>query len=289
MDHCFPAPAKINLYLRVNGIRPDGMHKLDTAFAYINLCDQLKVSLSEDIVVDCSKQHLAGENNLVHKILSSFKASHGINRGLSIYIEKHIPVQAGLGGGSSDAATALMVANRLWNIQADTNELINFATPFGADIPCFLYGQASLAQGIGEKLVDYPRSLPAGFLLLARPATGLSTREVFHHFDHALRADNALTAPKGLDTIRRDLPMLAENDLETSACNLNPDVASLLACMRQYSDRAWMSGSGSACVALFDHDASAKKVATLLKQQRLADWTHTGCIKSVHPMQQIGT
>jgi len=285
MDLCFPAPAKINLYLRVNGIRPDGMHELDTAFVYTDLCDQLKISLSEDIVVDCSEKHLAGENNLVHKILSSFKASHGIKQGLSIYIEKHIPEQAGLGGGSSDAATALMVANQLWNIQADTNELINFATPFGADIPCFLYGRASQAQGIGEKMRDYLLPLPGGTLLLARPATGLSTGEVFRHFDNSLRPDRSLTGPEVLDTIRRDSPQMAENDLEASACSLNPDVAKLLQCLHQYTDMAWMSGSGSACIALFEQHDKAREVAKLLKQQHKANWTYTGRIKSVHPIQ----
>jgi len=289
IQYCFPAPAKINLYLRITRTRSDGMHELDTAFAYTDLCDQLTISGSNDITVNCSEPHLAGENNLVHQILSSFQSTYGIRQGLNIYIEKHIPEQAGLGGGSSDAATALMAANDLWGIQASTNTLIDFAAPFGADIPCFLYGRASRAQGIGEKLIDYPDSLPTGSLLLARPATGLSTREVFYHFDHAVRHDSALTTPKGLDTIRRDLPTLAENALEASACSLNPDVASLLACMRQYSDKTWMSGSGSACIALFDHDARAGKVATLLKQQQLADWTHVGRIRNTHPMQHTGT
>ena len=285
MDRCFPAPAKINLYLRINGIRPDGMHELDTAFAYTDLCDQLKVSLSKDIVVDCSEQHLAGENNLVHKTLSSFKARHGIKQGLSIYIEKHIPEQAGLGGGSSDAATALMVANRLWNIQADINELIAFATPFGADIPCFLYGRASLAHGIGEKMQDYPLPLPTRTLLLVRPATGLSTKEVFRHFDRSLCPDRSLTGLEVLDTIRRDSPQMAENDLEASACSLNPDVAKLLQCLHQHTSTAWMSGSGSACIALFEHHDKAREVAKLLQQQHIANWMHIGCIKNVHPIQ----
>jgi len=289
LQYCFPAPAKINLYLRITHIRSDGMHELDTAFAYTDLCDQLTISRSNDITVDCSERHLAGENNLVHQILSSFQDTYGVRQGLSVYIDKHIPEQAGLGGGSSDAATALMAANQLWNVQATTNALIDFAAPFGADIPCFLYGRASHAQGIGEELLDYPDSLPTGSLLLARPATGLSTRAVFHHFDHTLHDDSTLTTPKGLDTIRRDLPMLAENDLEASACSLNPDVARLLACMRQYSDKTWMSGSGSACIALFNHVASARKVAALLKQQQLADWAHIGRIRSTHPMQYTGT
>lgn len=284
MSHIFPAPAKINLYLRITRIRPDGMHELDTAFAYTDLCDQLSITASDQIEVTCSERHLSGEKNLVYKILTAFRAKHSIGQGLHVHIDKRIPEQAGLGGGSSDAATALMAANQLWGVHASTDELIDFATPFGADIPCFLYGRASLARGIGEKLQDYSDPLPASSLLIARPATGLCTAEVFRHFD------NALTGPETLDTIRRDSPGMAENDLEKSACSLSPDVEKLLLCMRKHSEKVWMSGSGSACVALFDQPVDAKRVSEMLKQQHLATWTFTGCINANHPLNSnIGT
>ncbi|MDQ6996324.1 MAG: 4-(cytidine 5'-diphospho)-2-C-methyl-D-erythritol kinase [Mariprofundus sp.] len=288
MTHTFPAPAKINLHLRVSRIRADGMHELDTAFAYAELSDQLRISMAEGIKVECSQPHLSGEKNLVHQILAAFREKHGIKQGLYVYIDKHIPEQAGLGGGSSDAATALMAANRLWGVQATMDALIDFATPFGADIPCFIYGRASLAQGVGERLQDYPLALPSDALLLARPATGLSTAEVFRHFDRSHHLDRTLTTSEVLDTIRRDSPQLAENDLEASACSLNADVAGLLQCLRSYSDRVWMSGSGSACIALFEHRLQANEVAALLKQQQVANWSHVGRIKRLHPML-IGT
>ncbi len=287
MMHIYPAPAKINLHLRITRIRADGMHELDTAFAYVDLCDQIRMSMAENIKVDCSASHLSGEKNLVFQILAAFREKHGIRPGLHVYIDKHIPEQAGLGGGSSDAATALMAANCLWGVEADTDALIKFATPFGADIPCFIYGRASLARGIGEKMQDYPAPLPTMTLLLARPATGLSTRDVFCHFDKSHGFDRTLTVPEGLDTIRRDSPQLAENDLEISACSLNPDVAALLQCLRQHSQTAWMSGSGSACIALFEHQVRAHEVAELLKQQQVADWSHVGRMMRAHPMLEI--
>jgi len=287
MMHTFPAPAKINLHLRITRIRPDGMHELDTAFAYTDLCDRISMSMAEDIQVDCSESHLSGEKNLVFQILTAFRMKYGIAQGLHAYIDKHIPEQAGLGGGSSDAATALLAANRLWGVQASTDALIDFAALFGADIPCFIYGRASLARGIGEQMQDYPLPLPTGSLLLARPATGLSTPEVFRHFDSASGLDRSLTTPKALDTIRRDSPRLAENDLEASACSLNSGVARLLQCMRRHSSTVWMSGSGSACIALFDHHARANEVAALLKAQHLADWSHIGHIRRVHPMLEV--
>jgi len=286
MMHMYPAPAKINLHLRITRIRADGMHELDTAFAYTDLCDQLSISVADAVEVSCSQPHLNGEKNLVHQILAAFRARHGITQGVRVHIDKHIPEQAGLGGGSSDAATALMAANKLWHIHASTDALIDFATPFGADIPCFIYGRASLARGVGEKMQDYPMKLPSGALLLARPEAGLSTREVFCHFDTVHGFDRTLTTPETLDTIRRDSPQLADNDLEASACSLNPGLASLLLCLRSHSDQVWMSGSGSACIALFEHSHRANAVAALLKQQGLADWSYTGRIMRAHPIQE---
>jgi len=273
-----PAPAKINLYLHVTAILDHGMHELNTAFAYADICDVLHFEASEQLHISCSQQHLSGEKNLVHRVLQAFQKTHCISDSLHVHIDKHIPEQAGLGGGSSDAATALMAANRLWNIHACRDELIAFATPFGADIPCFLYRKASLASGIGASLNDYPHSPPKQTLLLARPASGLSTAAVFNHFDRTL------TTPNTLDTMRRDSPSIGENDLEASACSLNPDVAQLLHTLRQHTDTAWMSGSGSACIALFDQPQQAQKMADVLQHQHLANWTHIGNICDIHPI-----
>ncbi len=273
------APAKINLYLHITAVLNNGMHELDTAFAYSEACDRLSFKASKPLQVTCSDAHLGGKQNLVYQVLQAFRQEHHITDGLKVHIDKFIPEQAGLGGGSSDAATAIMAANKLWNIHASTDELIDFATPFGADIPCFLYGKASLASGIGASLIDYPHALPAQTLLLARPQSGLSTAAVFQYFD------STLTTPNRLATMRRDSPSIGENDLEASACTLNPDVARLLVFLRQQTDKAWMSGSGSTCVALFDSHQQATKVSDALQQQHLASWTHTGNICDIHPMQ----
>ncbi len=272
------APAKINLYLHITAIDKHGMHELDTAFAYTEACDLLSFETHDQLQVSCSKAHLSGKKNLVHQLLQAFRDKHGITQGLKVHIDKHIPEQAGLGGGSSDAATALMAANKLWHLNASTEKLIEFATPFGADIGCFLYGKASLATGIGATLKAYPHTLPSQFLLLARPDSGLSTADVFRHFD------STLTTPFRLDTMRRDSPSIGENDLEASACKLNPTVAQLLVELRKKSDRAWMSGSGSTCVALFDTHQQALKMSEALQTEGLASWTHIGNIRDIHPM-----
>jgi len=277
-----PAPAKINLYLSITRIRSDGMHELDTAFAFSEACDHLHFKHADDIRVSCSRLHLGGESNLVHRVLTAFKERYGVKQGLAVHIEKHIPEQAGLGGGSSDAATALITANKLWGTNIGRNEMIAFAAPFGADIPCFLYGKASIARGIGAHLCDYPLPLPTCTMLLAWPGTGLSTARVFQHFDSM---HPALTAPKGVDTMRRGIDDLGHNDLEASASSMSQPLTHLLAHMRQHCDQAWMSGSGSACIGLLNSSGQAADVAQLLLTQRVASWTHTGSICNRHPVQ----
>lgn len=277
-----PAPAKINLYLSITRIRQDGMHELDTAFAFSEACDYLHFNQAASIGVTCSHPHLGGESNLVHRVLTAFKERYGIEQGLAVHIDKHIPEQAGLGGGSSDAATALIAANTLWGTAIGRDELIAFAAPFGADIPCFLYGKASVARGIGESLCDYPAPLPDRTMLLAWPGAGLSTASVFQYFDSM---HPALTAPEGVDTIRRGIDDLGHNDLEAAACSMSQPLAHLLACLRQHTDLAWMSGSGSACVGLFRSSGQAAEVAQILQNRSVASWTHTGGICREHPVQ----
>jgi 4-diphosphocytidyl-2-C-methyl-D-erythritol kinase len=282
MNITLPAPAKINLYLHIIGRRSDGMHELDTAFAFTQAFDELYFTDCDSLQISCSLPHLSGEKNLVFQLLQAFRTKYRVKQGLAVHIEKRLPEQSGLGGGSSDAATALLAANHIWNTQISIEEMIEFAAPFGADIPCFLYGRASQARGIGEKLVDYPAPLPEQALLLAWPGSGLSTADVFRHFDST---DHTLTPSGGLDTMRRDSAGLGSNELEASACRLSPDVRRLLDCMRQQTELAWMSGSGSACAALFDDEKQANAMAEKLKHQNLATWVHVGKMIATHPVQ----
>lgn len=277
-----PAPAKINLHLRITAILESGMHELDTSFAYVDVTDSLCFEPAADLAVGCSVPELAGPDNLVYKVLAALRNRYGIRDGLHVHIDKRIPAQAGLGGGSSDAATAIIAANRLWQLGMPLDAMIEFAAPYGADIPCFLFGQASQAHGIGEKLQPYDKPMPAGSALLAWPGTGLSTAAVFRHFDHS-EAGRTLTLPGATDTMRRGPARLGENDLEAAACALSPALARLLQHLRKHSQQAWMSGSGSACVALFDESGEASAMASQLQERGLASWTHAGRLLDTHP------
>jgi len=305
------APAKINLHLNITGIFPDGRHALDTSFAFIDVYDTLHITASKQLSVGCSITSLSGERNLVFQVLQALKEKYHIQQGLSVYIDKKLPAEAGLGGGSSDAASALLAANHRWGLQLSKQELINFSASFGADIPCFLFGEASLATGIGEKLAPYPEAMPSSYICLARPSKGLSTKEVFKHFDRQekelnllLLKDNnkspetqkeasklckkqsPLTHQASADTMRaasQGKVSIGENVLEESAIALLPEVGLLLQAMRQKVDLAWMSGSGSTCIALCSTQQQALLLANDLQQKGLANWTHAGRLLNKHP------
>jgi len=282
----FPAPAKINLYLRVRASLPNGYHRLETAFAYADVMDLLEISPAQDLIVSCTQTHLSGRKNLVFRVLAALRERHRIRSGLHVRIIKNIPEQAGLGGGSSDAATAIMIANRQWKLALSREELIEFALPFGADIPCFLFGHASRATGVGEQLTPYPTELPSEDILLAFPGRGVSTSDVFHHFDLQME----LTRNRQPDTIRphsglnETIDQTGMNDLEETAISLCPAIGALLKSMRHNEGVAWMSGSGSACVGLLPSPRMARVMAGALQHKGLATWTHAGRLMAIHPM-----
>lgn len=280
-----PAPAKVNLHLWVTDILPDGRHALDTSFAFVDVADQLHVHRSTRLEVSCSSPHLSGPSNLVYRVLESLQKKYHVQDGLSIHIEKKIPEQAGLGGGSSDAATALLAASTIWGLNLSLQTLIDFATPWGADIPCFLFGRSSLASGVGEKLTVNPQPLHKAAVLLARPAEGLSTKAVFDHFD----AHAALTMQQTLATMRaasQSASSIGQNMLEASAVSLLPELDPLLTQMRSDVRKAWMSGSGSCCISLCDSMAEAEQLAEAVSRDHLASWTHVGHLLTEHPLPQ---
>ncbi len=282
-----PAPAKINLHLQVGEKRSDGYHLLDTSFAYMDIADWLECNIDHKLSVSCSRSHLSGQKNLVYVVLDALRRTYGIRQGMHVVITKHLPEKAGLGGGSSDAATAMMAANDLWKLSLSTKELIDFSIPFGADIPCFLFGRASIAGGAGEHLAPLSASLPKGYVLLAYPGQGVSTVDVFRHYDTLIE----LTQNKQLDRIRSHsnsnvcVDRLGYNDLEVAATSICPAIGDLLGVMRASGGTSWMSGSGSTCVGLFSSRSKASSLAEDIKSEGLASWTHIGSLLDLHPMK----
>lgn len=281
MHERLAAPAKINLHLHVLGLNTQGYHLLDTSFAFVGLCDWIDVQASTTLKVTCSISELSGERNLVYQVLNAFQQKYHVKQGLALHIEKNIPMQAGLGGGSSDAATALLAANKYWGLDLSRQQLIDFAAPFGADIPCFLFAYPSRATGVGEKLEKRQETLKFKDIFLAKPAKGLSTQAVFAHFDQqqGLTKQNCIVKVRDPES---NCDYLGDNDLQNSACCLCSELEVLLFNMKQCCQHSWMSGSGSACVAIFD---SKEKDVLVRSLSRMSDiWFNETKILEYHPL-----
>jgi 4-diphosphocytidyl-2-C-methyl-D-erythritol kinase len=247
----YPAPAKVNLFLHVVGRRPDGYHLLQTAFRLIDCCDWLRYTPREDGAVALARP-LAGIDESTELSLRAARlllAESGSSRGVEIDIEKNVPVGGGLGGGSSDAATTLLVLNRLLGLGASREELARFALQLGADVPFFLFGRNAFAEGIGEQLS--PLELPAAWYVVLIPPVAVSTRAVF--------ASQELTANSKTIKISSFSAGFGSNDLEPIVCRRHAEVAAHLAWLKQFGD-ARLSGSGACVFAEFGSEREAREV-----------------------------
>src|SRR5690554_4032002 len=175
-----PAPAKLNLFLHVTGRRADGYHELQTVFRFIDLCDRLDFDIRYDGQIRREGDTLPGlapETDLVVRAARALQQATGCPLGAQIRYTKHIPSGAGLGGGSSDAATTLIALNRLWNTGLDRDALMELARPLGADVPFFIFGASAFAEGTGDVLTEI--ALPECAYLVLRPHGAVSTANVF--------------------------------------------------------------------------------------------------------------
>jgi 4-diphosphocytidyl-2-C-methyl-D-erythritol kinase len=276
------ARAKVNLWLRVVGRRADGYHLLDSLVAFTDLADSLDAAPSDalSLAVDGPGAPSLGRDtdNLVLKAARLLAARARVAPRAAIRLTKRIPVAAGLGGGSADAAAALRALADLWGVALPVEELFDQAATLGADVPMCLAGRAALASGVGEKLMPVP-PLPACGLLLVNPGKALATGDVFA----ARRGD--FSQPQPLAHPWSDLASLVEalaargNDLTAAATALCPPIGEVLAFLHQSSGvrYAAMSGSGATCFALYDTPTGAKRVAVKLPA---GWWRHAGVLIS---------
>jgi len=263
------APAKINLYLSVLGRRADGYHDLDTVFVPLDLGDRIGLELAAPDVLEVrcpARPELDGEANLVHRALARYRVLAGAGApGFRVRVEKEIPVAAGLGGGSSDAAAALLAAQEACGSPLDRAALHALAAELGADVPFFLGAGPAWGRGKGEVLepVDDLPDLP---LVLAVPAVAVSTAEVFRDWDD--QPTRSLTKGAASDTRPRFSESVARaaqrvsNDLEVLTRRRVPAIGSLLdELVAAGALAAAMSGSGPAVFGLFRDTGSAQEAA----------------------------
>ncbi len=180
---CWPAPAKLNLFLLVLGRRPDGFHELQTCFQFVDLCDEIHFAVRVDGKIHRSdvSSGVPHESDLCVRAARALQQATGCHLGADIKLIKRIPMGAGLGGGSSDAATTLVALNYLWKLRRSVQELAALGLRLGADVPVFVHGRAAWAEGIGERLTPlYPPMAPKedNYLIL-KPNIAISTAQVF--------------------------------------------------------------------------------------------------------------
>lgn len=267
------AHAKVNLWLNVVGRRADGYHLLHSLVAFCDLADTVEARPAADlslVLTGPTAGVLAGEtDNLVLAAARALAARAGVAPRAALALTKRIPVAAGLGGGSADAAAALRVLADLWRVALPVEELFDLAASLGADVPMCLAGRAAIASGIGERL-EPATELPPCAMLLVNPGVALPTAEVFA----ARRGPFSPVRP--VDRTWRDLADLVEdlaargNDLAAAAISLRPEIGAVLELLRGSGGvrYAAMSGSGATCFALCDDRAAAERAAATVP----ADW-----------------
>lgn len=247
----YPAPAKLNLLLRIVGRREDGYHLLQTVFQFIDRCDWLEFEARADgrITLESPLPGVPEADDLTVRAAVALRAATGCAEGVTIRVEKHLPMGGGLGGGSSDAATTLVALNRLWGLGLTQERLKAIGLALGADVPVFIEGVAAWGEGVGERLT--PLALDEAWYVVLVPDCHVETGRVF-------------TAPE----LTRNSPPITmedffegcrENDCLPVVLTHYPAVAKALELLGRYGE-ARLTGTGACVFAAFDAEASARQV-----------------------------
>ncbi|PCJ36906.1 MAG: 4-(cytidine 5'-diphospho)-2-C-methyl-D-erythritol kinase [Cellvibrionales bacterium] len=258
-----PAPAKINLFLHITGRRADGYHELQTLFQLLDYGDRLSFERRDDSVITLSPAHptITEKDNLVYRAAKALQevaqqqqtAQH---YGADIHLLKCLPLGGGLGGGSSDAATALIGLNQLWQLDFSREQLSAIGLELGADVPVFIHGRTAWAEGIGEILS--PVDMPECWYLILAPNVEVSTATIFSH--------QQLTRDARAITIRAFLEQGGRNACQPIAEKLYPEVKTARKWLEQYAT-VRMTGTGACIFASFENEAQAHKVLADVPQR----------------------
>ena len=275
MSGSWPAPAKLNLFLHVIGRRADGYHDIQTAYQLIDLEDRLSFISRNDGKI----RRVAGPDNVSEADDLCVRAARRLQAegetaalGVDIRLEKRIPIQGGLGGGSSDAATTLVALNEIWGLGLGPDRLAEFGLELGADIPLFIHGHSAWGEGVGERLT--PLELPPRHYAIVFPGVGVRTADVFQASE--------LTRKTPKTTIRGFLKAGGHNDCEPVVAGRSPEVRSALAWL-SLRGQARLTGTGSCVFAAFA-DRDAAKAALVGLPQGWSGFVARGLDRS--PLQE---
>lgn len=249
-----PSPAKVNLHLQILRRRADDYHDIQTVFQYLGLQDHLSFGLRQDHAIKLKTPlfQVKHEDNLIIKAAHLLQQQYDVAQGVDIAIDKHIPMGAGLGGGSSNAATTLLALNNLWRLHLPQDTLMKLGAQLGADVPFFIFGHAAWGEGIGEKLT--PMLLPEHWYLLINPQTPISSGSLFNH--------PQLSYSQAPTTIEHFNPNQTINDFEPLILDNYPQIAAIFEWLKPYS-RPRITGTGCVIYAAFDTREEASTIANL--------------------------
>lgn len=273
MTLCVPAWAKINLHLQVMFPRPDGYHEIRTVFQTVDLADEVVLEPAADgqLVFRCDQPDVpTGEDNLCLKAARLLQAETGVRRGARIMLRKQIPMQAGLGGGSADAAATLAGLSRLWELTCAPEDLLLWGGRLGSDVPFFLMGGTALGLGRGEELVPLPDA-PFRHVLLVCPPVAVSTAWAYGRLNFQLTTKGFVNKIPPLHRVLADGRMDAFRGVNDFEAAVFPEFPLLLHIKSQIvdcgADGTMMSGSGSSIYGLFDTAAACMEAERSLCRQ----------------------
>jgi 4-diphosphocytidyl-2-C-methyl-D-erythritol kinase len=251
----YPSPAKLNLFLHITGRYENGYHQLQSLFQLLDKGDDIgfEVNTNNDVKIAEQLLGVPEHENLVYRAAIALKAHAPQGAGCTLHINKRLPMGGGIGGGSSNAATVLVVLNKLWHCNLDIESLANIGLTLGADVPIFVHGNTAFAEGVGEILL--PTMTPEKWYLVATPNVSISTKSVF------TSADLPRNTPK-IDFKTYSFEK-THNDCQTLVEKMHKDVANLLQWLLHYAPSR-MTGSGASVFAVFDAKENADEVLHLL-------------------------
>ncbi len=254
----WPAPAKLNLMLRITGQREDGYHLLQTVFQFIDMCDWITFHQVEDgkVTFLSPVSGVPEEENLIVRAANILRRETGCKEGVLIEVEKNLPMGGGLGGGSSDAATTLVALNKLWKLNLSKKKLMQLGLVLGADVPVFVYGEASWAEGVGEKIEKI--TPPEKWIVVIKPECHVNTKEVF--------SVKELTRDSKSIKMSDFLAGQHQNDCLEVVCKQYQPVENALLDLANFSE-ARLTGTGACVFAEFDSEELAREAWIDLKER----------------------
>ena len=255
--------AKINLFLDITGKRPDGYHELDSIFQSVSLCDEISLDLTDSgISVLCDNDELSGEENIVYKACKLYFEEIGYNGGACVKLKKNIPVAAGLGGGSADAAATLLLLNKSFDNQLSTERLCEIALTLGADVPFCVIGGTARVKGIGERI--NPVNTPCLHYVLIKEKQKQSTGKMFSIIDNTEYTTNVKIEDMLLGLENSDTKIIADNLFNAFAFCW--DFENMTSHFKEFSPvGVFLSGSGPTVCAIFENEDKARLCAEKLK------------------------